>query len=190
MSTLDRPNRRDAFAEVLVNIVAARGLDQVSVREVAAGMGVSIGAVQHYFATKSEMLTFAFRHAVRRTRRRLAALELSGDRAADAAAVLQQLLPLDEVRRVDATINLSFAAYAPFSPDFQAIQRELLAGIRRELVDVLGAGREAEAVMLLAAVDGLAMHELSAPGGLGPAAMIAALDVAIDAACGETTAGG
>jgi AcrR family transcriptional regulator len=46
-------------------IVAERGLDDVSVREVASAAGVSIGTVQHYFRTKDDMLFTAFQDVVR-----------------------------------------------------------------------------------------------------------------------------
>jgi TetR/AcrR family transcriptional repressor of bet genes len=51
--------RRSELTDVLVSISTTRGLDQVSVREVAAAPEVSIGTVQHYFAARDEMLVFA-----------------------------------------------------------------------------------------------------------------------------------
>ncbi|MGH9230615.1 MAG: TetR/AcrR family transcriptional regulator [Acidimicrobiales bacterium] len=182
MRKMSTEDRRTALAEVLVGIVAERGLDAVSVREVAAGLGVSIGAVQHYFSTKAEMLTFAFTHSVERTRHRVATLELAGDPATDTATVLRQLLPLDDTRRTDCTVNLAFAALAATTPALQAIQADLLRDMRDELAAVLGPGLEVHAAMLLATVDGLALHEVSAPGTLDPEAMNAALDAAIVAA--------
>jgi AcrR family transcriptional regulator len=184
MSSTDR---RTALAEVLVGIIATRGLDTVSVREVAAGMGVSIGAVQHYFSTKAEMMTFAFAYTVERTRRRVAAVEKSGDPANDTALVLRQLLPLDDARRSDCAVNLAFASLAATTPALQIIQTELLADIRTELLSVLGPGREVHAAMLLAVVDGLALHEISAPRALDPETLTAALDVAIGTALGGAT---
>jgi AcrR family transcriptional regulator len=180
-------DRRASLAEVLVSIIASRGLDAVSVREVAAGMGVSIGAVQHHFSTKAEMMSFAFAYTVERTRRRVAAIERTGDPARDTALVLQQLLPLDDTRRSDCAVNVAFASLAATTPALQTIQAELLTDIRTELLSVLGSGREVLAAMLLAVVDGLALHEISAPQALDPETLKAALDVAIGTALGAAT---
>ena len=65
-----RQHRLRQLTDVVLGITATGGLDQVSVREVAGAAGVSIGTVQHYFATKDEMLVFAFRQVVERTRAR------------------------------------------------------------------------------------------------------------------------
>ncbi len=79
-------------------------------------------------------------------------------------------------------MNVAFAALAATTPTLQAVQAELLAAIRAELTAVLGPGREVHAAMLLATVDGLALHEISAPGTLGADTMKAALELAIAAA--------
>ncbi|HEY5854544.1 MAG TPA: TetR/AcrR family transcriptional regulator [Aldersonia sp.] len=182
MVTSSTPDRPRQVAEAVLQIIAARGTDAVSVREVAAALGLSIGAIQHHFSTKAEMLEFAFRHSVARIRDRVAVLPPSGDRARDIRIVLRELLPLDETCRADTAVHLAFASLAVTTPGLQAIQHDLLAGIRSELVDVLGPGHEAHAAMLLAAVDGLALHAISAPGGLDPGDLEAALGVAVDAA--------
>jgi AcrR family transcriptional regulator len=185
MVRMSSTDRQTALAEVLVSIIATRGLDAVSVREVAAGMGVSIGAVQHHFSTKAEMMSFAF--TVERTRRRVAAIERSGDPANDTALVLQQLLPLDDTRRSDCAVNVAFASLAATTPALQAIQAELLTDIRTELLSVLGPDRQVHAAMLLAVVDGLALHEISAPEALDPETLKAALDLAIGTALAAAT---
>ena len=56
-----------------MTITAERGLDQVSIREVAAEAGVSVGTVQYYCRSKDEMLEMAFRHILDRMSARVAA---------------------------------------------------------------------------------------------------------------------
>jgi hypothetical protein len=128
------------------------------------------------------LLTFAFERAVERTRRRVTDRPLTGDAAADIASALRELLPLDEARRIDATVTLAFASLAATTPELQRIQADLLTTIRGELVERLGPRSETRATVLLAAVDGLALHEISAPGTLTPSDITAALELAIDAA--------
>lgn len=188
VSQISNRDRRTQLAEVLVGIVADRGLEAVSVREVAGAAGLSIGAVQHHFSTKSEMLTFAFAYAVERTRSRIGRLERTGDRPADISRVLEELLPLDDERRTDATINLAFSSRAAWAPELQAIQADLLAEIRAEISEVLGTPSDGGAALLLALVDGLALHALSAPGTLAPTVMRALLEDAVTAVLDGTAA--
>lgn len=184
--TPSTPDRRRQVAEAVLQIIASRGTDAVSVREVAAALDVSIGAIQHYFSTKAEMVEFAFCHSVQRVRDRLIDLPQTGDRARDIRTVLSELLPLDETRRAEVAIHLAFASLAATTPGLQSIQRDLLAGIRNELSEALGPGHDTQAAMLLGAVDGLALHAVSAPGGLDADQLERALVLAVTAALAPT----
>lgn len=186
-----RQHRRTQLTDVLLGITAARGLDQVSVREVASAAGVSIGTVQHYFATKDEMLVFAFRQVVERTRARLGGIDArSGPRRALGAA-LRELLPLDQARLAECRVYLAFAARAATAPALAAVQKETLSAIQAELEQALSAAIAArnrgpaldtvlEARLLLAVVDGLMFDAVSAPGTLTPAELETALDTHLD----------
>jgi AcrR family transcriptional regulator len=179
--------RREQLAATMFEIVADRGLEAVTVREVAAAAGVSIGAVQHHFSTKDAMLASAFDHVVHRVRERIAHRPRTGDLATDLEAVLAELLPLDAERRREARVQVAFAARAATSVELQAIQRPLLERIRAEIDDVLGSGAGAteRSVALLALVDGLALHEVSAPGSLGPRTVERALRLGVRAALAD-----
>lgn len=56
---VDREERRRQIAAAVLRLVATRGVEAASLRAVAAEAGVSMGAVQHYFTAKDEMLGFA-----------------------------------------------------------------------------------------------------------------------------------
>ncbi|MGL5817052.1 MAG: TetR/AcrR family transcriptional regulator, partial [Phycicoccus sp.] len=47
------------IVDAVIDLVAERGMEGVSVRAVAGRAGVSIGAVQHHFPTKEAMLLAA-----------------------------------------------------------------------------------------------------------------------------------
>ena len=59
---VDREERRREIAAAVLRLVATRGVEAASLRAVAAEAGVSMGAVQHYFTTRDEMLRFALGH--------------------------------------------------------------------------------------------------------------------------------
>jgi AcrR family transcriptional regulator len=50
------------MGEAVLRLIATRGLEAASLRNVAAEAGVSMGTVQHYFTSKQEMLDFAQRY--------------------------------------------------------------------------------------------------------------------------------
>lgn len=170
----------EQLAEAVFEVAASRGLDAVSVREVAAAAGVSIGAVQHHFATKEQMLAFAFAGLVQRVRDRVAALDAAAPLAERLAGVLRQLLPLDAEREREARVMTAFAVRASASATLGAIQRDTLAEIRNELSAVLRAASvprpQTRATLLIAVVDGLALDMLSSAGLYSPADVTAALD--------------
>ncbi len=184
-----RPTK-DVITEALLGIAAERGLDQVSVRQVAAAAGVAIGTVQHYFPTKDAMLTAAFTEVVRRIRERVAATVLGPDVRRNLAAVLRELLPLDDHRAAEVRVQVAFAARAATSPALAEVQGVIL----RDVTDAIAtaftlaghgtttAGRaRVQARVALATVDGLALHAVSSGGWLDAEAQTAALDHLLDA---------
>jgi TetR/AcrR family transcriptional repressor of bet genes len=59
---VDHEERRRTIAEAVVRVVSTHGVEAASLRAVAAEAGVSMGAVQHYFTTRDEMLLFALEY--------------------------------------------------------------------------------------------------------------------------------
>src|SRR5699024_6177811 len=66
---------RDGIIEAVIAIVADAGFEGLSVRAVAARAGVSLGAVQHHFPTKAEMLTAAMSSIAAGTQQQYGQLE-------------------------------------------------------------------------------------------------------------------
>jgi AcrR family transcriptional regulator len=124
---VDREERRRALAEAVFAIIAARGLAAVSLRDVAAEAGVSMGAVQHYFTSKDEMLRFALDHlrarVLSRLQERLARLNRPTRRDLVEAA-LEVMLPLDEASRQEACVNVAFVELATVDGSYATLLRE------------------------------------------------------------------
>lgn len=187
MSALSTPTGQAAvILEALLEVVAEHGLQKATVREVATAAGVSIGTVQHYFPTKDEMVSAAFADVVRRITTRVAAIPLGDDPHANLTAVLQELLPLDERRRHEVRIQLAFAAKAATTPALATVQRTVLDDVRRSVATAFGAAWaqpanspqcSLAAAAVLAAVDGLALHAVSADVDADRGRLVAALDL-------------
>jgi AcrR family transcriptional regulator len=165
---VDHGERRELLADALMRLAAARGLEGVSLRHVAAEAGVSTGMVQHYFRTKDEMMTFALDMVMKRIRERLQAEVAPASPRELVRGLLLQVLPLDETRRLENHVVLAFLAYAAVKPSIASGLRDAATETRTFLADQLRAAGSADGVDperaaagLLALVDGLGLQLLS-----------------------------
>ena len=180
---VDQAERRGHIVEALLRIAGRRGIDAVSLREVAQEAGVSMGAVQHYFASRDEMLTYALEHWLtlsvhqrfsQRIRDRAGVAEAGVAEAgvaeagraepADAAGILFALaaeyLPHDEQSRADVRVALAFIERAAAQPDLARALRGAFTGFKETLQALLAVSdpaldASAEALALAALLEGL-----------------------------------
>lgn len=166
---VDHQVRRRAIAEAVFTVIGSRGMAGVSLREVALEAGVSMGSVQHYFATKDEMLLFALSHMRERAGARFAAdlAKLDSPSRRDyLQTVLGILLPTTQEGRQEAIVNAAFFSVAPGSDQYRPIlangYSDLAAIVRQVLVaadadNELAAGIDVdkEAAALFYATEGL-----------------------------------
>jgi AcrR family transcriptional regulator len=184
---VDHGERRRRIARALLVIVGERGIEDVSLREVARQAGVSMGAVQHYFASKDAMLRYALEYWVT-----LAALDADGRRDPRAAldALAAGYLPHDEQSRADARVALAFVGPAGREPAIaSALEREFTRFARTlsRLLATCNAALDAggEAVRLAALLDGLRYPVLV--GALSYADALAVLRRHLDQVCASTS---
>ena len=184
---MSAPGPRQRLLDALMTIIAERGLEQASIREVAAAAGVSIGSVQYYCRSKDEMLQMSFEHVTRRILDRATSIERTGHVGAVLRRGLLEFLPLDEDRGVEARVYLAFAARAAVSPNLAAVQHRLMSESRTlcaqalEVAHERGQARsdldaEAAAAAIVAMVDGLLLHMLSDPTGMPGETAVSVLD--------------
>jgi AcrR family transcriptional regulator len=182
---VDHDVRRRELAAVVWRLIARDGIEGVSIRDVAVESGWSSGALRHYFRTKEELMVYAADLVIDRVTRRVEGPSPEATLTEAARAVLRELLPLDEERRVEAAIWLAFVSRSLVDPSIADRQRiaysalrDVCAGILREVADrgLLAAGLDPdrEAGRLHALLDGWSLHLLM--GRLDPPAVAAALD--------------
>ncbi|MGI8457763.1 MAG: TetR/AcrR family transcriptional regulator [Propionibacteriaceae bacterium] len=80
--TAGHEQRRRQVADALLRVVSSEGLDAASIPRVAREAWVSTGLVQRYFATKDDLLGFAFDHLGRLVGDRIDAARAGVDPAA------------------------------------------------------------------------------------------------------------
>ncbi|WP_181789692.1 TetR/AcrR family transcriptional regulator [Streptomyces phytophilus] len=171
---VDHVGRRRTIAEAVCRLAGERGLEGVTLRDVAARAGVSMGAVQRCFRTKEEMLVFALGYVSERVGERVRArlvrspAQSAGTALGHAAA---EVSLLGDEHRAEARVWLAFVAQAAVSDTLAGTLRANYAGLHEVFVRLIaeaaeGAGREApldpqrEARALLALADGLTVHVL------------------------------
>ncbi|MCX5339019.1 TetR/AcrR family transcriptional regulator [Streptomyces atratus] len=171
---VDHADRRRRIAEAVCRIADERGLEGVTLRDVAARAQVSMGAVQRCFRTKEEMLVFALGHIGERISERVQArLVRSPAQSAGTALghAVTEVSLLQEEHRAEARVWLAFVAQAAVS---EALARTLKANYAAlqeaftRLISEAGEGADRavpldprrEARTLLALADGLTAHVL------------------------------
>jgi AcrR family transcriptional regulator len=172
---VDPAERRAHIVEALLTIAGQRGIDAVSLREVAQEAGVSMGAVQHYFASKDEMLSYALEHWLtlsvhqrfsQRIRDRAGLAGVSGPAAGPAdpvpvlLAMAAEFLPHDEETRADVRVALAFIERAAAQPELARSMRGAFTGFKEALQALLAAidpdlDASAEGLRLAALLEGL-----------------------------------
>ncbi|MEU5689113.1 TetR family transcriptional regulator [Streptomyces venezuelae] len=172
---VDYEDRRSRIAQAVCRLIARSGMEAVSLRDVAAEAGVSMGAVQRCFRTKDEMLLFALEDISDRIGDRARArIEASGtpesaltllDRTLSALALLE---PED---RTEAQVWGAFVAQAAVSEELAAVLRDTYAKLHDLLAWLLDYGRttgelrpdldaRSQARLLLALTEGLTSQVL------------------------------
>ncbi|MGC5333283.1 TetR/AcrR family transcriptional regulator [Micromonospora sp. DT62] len=155
---MDVDERRRAFAEAVFRVVETSGSEAVSLRDVAAEAGVSMGMVQHYFRTKDEMLMFALEHLGERVSRRLEdRLEALPDPTPKEVvrAMLAEVLPSTKASRQEAAVSIAFFNRAVVTPAYAQALRESYRRVLALVAARLPAGRQDEATVLFWLTQGL-----------------------------------
>jgi AcrR family transcriptional regulator len=174
---VDHDARREELVLAAWRVIAARGIDEVTIREIARESGYSSGVLAHYFENKDDLLAHALRLSHTRIRKRYDA-EVAAPVAADALkGILLDNLPLDEQRDLETRIEMSFWARALRNEALHEIQQqesETLRVLLRELVEkakeegTIAADHDMEDVIELlgAVIDGVSLHALLYPDRL------------------------
>ncbi|WP_262388409.1 TetR/AcrR family transcriptional regulator [Streptomyces parvus] len=137
---VDHRERREVIARALWRVVEQRGVTQLTMRVVAQEAGMSLGQLQHYFASRTAMLSFAMDFASEQTSVRVhQGLERLGDcpHPRDVLRLmLAEMLPLHADAR--ATSRMS-AAYVLEALHDRAVHEQARRGLTqgRSLVEEL-----------------------------------------------------
>ncbi|MFG1927890.1 TetR/AcrR family transcriptional regulator [Cryptosporangium sp. NPDC048952] len=127
------------------DLIAAGGMEAVSLRTVAKQAGVSMGRVQYYFKTKDDLLLYALEDAHGRMTARILDRISDEDPRAALLVVLDELLGGDPETRDAIRVHLAFAAKAREDERLAAVLVEGDDELLALAVHVVGLARDAGA---------------------------------------------
>lgn len=174
---VDHDQRRAEIAQAVFRLVAKRGLEALTIRDVAVEAGWSTGVLAHYFQDKDDLLAFAFVRVAERIRQRIDAIPPTDGPLERLRAGLLELMPLDDARRSECQIWFGFLGRALAQSELAETQGALYAEWRDWLERTIAEAKEAgllradvqaadEASELAALADGLSLQALFAPDEL------------------------
>lgn len=174
---VDHDARREELVLAAWRVIAARGIDEVTIREIARESGYSSGVLAHYFENKDDLLAHALRLSHTRIQKRYDAELVAPLPADQLKGILLDNLPLDEQRELETRIEMSFWARALRNDALHEIQEqesETLRALLRGLVEKAQADGaiapehdiEETLELLGAVIDGVSLHALLYPGRL------------------------
>ncbi|MFD9896083.1 TetR/AcrR family transcriptional regulator [Amycolatopsis sp. NPDC059027] len=143
---VDHDERRSQIAEALQRLTTRRGLEGVSLRQVAAEAGMSMGLVQHYFKNKDEMLLYALEHRAKLREARIAEkVTATGDPSPRTIlrTCLLEMLPHDERTEGDYLIGIAYFVRALADPAMAAVFSEGVPDVFRFFADMIRQGQAA-----------------------------------------------
>lgn len=161
--------RRERILDGIVRVLVRDGVDRLRIRTVADEADVSVGAVQHFFATRNDMVHAAMDHVSSAvTARLLGVLETSGgtprERLRDACLVLASV---EDDERPWSVVWLAFTSLActdaTLAEAHQAAWQKVETGLR-VLLERAAPGSDADdAAELLAVLDGISVARATEP---------------------------
>jgi DNA-binding transcriptional regulator YbjK len=170
---IDHDSRRHEIANAVWRIVVRDGVSAVSIRDVATESGLAVGSVRHVFATKAELLEYSMALVHERVAERVTAHFALKDPRKLAEAVLAEIMPLDDQRRMEMAVNMAVVAETTSHPALRRVALDAQQAVRGACEGVLSVLKQEKLVRadvdlayeterLHALVDGLALHALTA----------------------------
>lgn len=178
--------RRSQVSDALFTVIAHKGLEKTTIRDVAEEAGVSVGLVQRYFRTKDDLLRFGIQVVYERVEDHINNVTVALPVRSILDDIITPLLPLDEQREREFRVAFAFWHASLHDPEMSTTHREATNRLIDAFIEVIsGAQRageihssinpELEARILMALIDGLAMHATITPDVFSPADVVDAV---------------
>ncbi len=162
---VDHEQQRIQILNGSFELFARQGYSALTMRQIASGVGISTGALYHYFPTKEGMFEEMFAHMSREVVSDAVAM-LNGDEdSADRLAVLMHYVQTNE-SRLQGMLFLILDYYRYQNPDDATdFSRQIVGFFRQMLAEQVGLkdGDPDRAAAILSSILGILFHRLLDP---------------------------
>src|ERR1700753_1187102 len=143
---VEHDERREELVLAAWRVIAANGIDEVTIRDIARESGYSSGVLAHYFENKDDLLAHALQLSHTRIRKRYDAEREQAEAADALRAILLDNLPLDEQRDLETRIEMSFWARALRNEELHEIQQREAERWRERLRELMEKAQKEKAI--------------------------------------------
>ena len=120
---VDHGERRAELSAVAAQVIAARGLEAATIREIAQASGYSKGVVEHYFDDKEQLISAALDSANQQYEVRVAKATAGLQGLAALRQRIVATLPMTPAERDEWKVRLVFWSLAAIQPQLRQRQR-------------------------------------------------------------------
>lgn len=154
---VDHEARRHELLPAVWAVLGREGVNGLTIRSIARETGWSVGVLQHYFPTKRDMIVSAHELAYARAGERIRTATVGKPALVALEALMEEALPLDGERLLEARIEVSAWQLAAADAEFRALHQERVQGFMAEVTAMIGRGRT-EGIVCAKAPDELLAH--------------------------------
>jgi AcrR family transcriptional regulator len=117
-------SKRIGALSATLRVIARDGLEKTTIRSIAKEAGCSAGSLAHYFSDKEDILRQALELADARISKRMADIISESEPNLALREVLAQVLPIDDDRTVELTLDVNFWGKALIHPELRGLEHE------------------------------------------------------------------
>lgn len=194
---VNHEKKRKSIAEAAWSIIKKEGIEKASIRRVAIEAGMSAGALRHYFSTKDEMLLFIMDYYLEEGKKRSQSKSWSDNPLQAVAAVLLELVPIDEEKKIETSVWLILALQSLTSDTLKEKKDEMTNGmyeLASSMIEILvlqgilsdSTNVKLEKSRLAVLIDGLSIHALLRPDVYSPDKVKEVIRYHLETLCNES----
>lgn len=168
--------RKNQIAAATWRVILNKGIDKVSIQNIADEADMSVGLIQHYFSSKEKIIHYAMNLVINRMEERAKARShtFNGTKKEALKRLMKFLIPINHEEIMEARVWVSFLGRSFSDPELFELQqkmdrysRELMQIIISLMIDLGYLYEESEMQfeleILYAFIDGLIIHALQSP---------------------------
>jgi AcrR family transcriptional regulator len=186
--------RKIKIAKATWNVIVREGLENASVRKIAAEANLSVGSLRHYFPSQSDLFLFSMELVSERVKKRIESKKYDGPPLQAFQEVLCEALPIDEDQKIEMEVWLVFSAKTLVDRKLEALSKNVFIQMQKGIEKVINTlaslqllhsnlDKHAEVLRLHALIDGLATHHILHPSIITRKEMINTLEYHLRLLC-------